>query len=279
MHRCSLLAIALMAAFAARSEAQPVPRTITCNDGNGRAVTSAQAANGTIARATIDQDGRPLIQYDSRAIDGVTAQHRLFVYAHECGHHSLGHDARQPFSPAQEADADCYGVRSLMAKSGITSYDVMLLQAAMRDLGPDTARHLPWRARMYDLEGCLPEVISRRQAAARSGQMSADECVVHNDSENAIVSESRDRLTIDGVYSARNRCTRDIRCTFTIEVGTLPDSDIDLGSWRGFRVQKIITEEHSIAAGTANVEFGFRASVDTVRDGESPDFRVLTACR
>jgi hypothetical protein len=278
------LVAGLLIGFAARSEAQPVPRTITCNDGRARAVPAVPVSNGTIARASIDGDGRPVIQYDSRAIDGVTSQQQLFVYAHECGHHALGHDSREPaFTVAQEQDADCYGIRSLMAKVGFTSDDVAILETSMRDLGTGNARHLPWRTRPYDLEGCLPEVMARRQAAARSGEVSADECVVHNDAENAIVNKSRDGRVIDAVYSVRNRCTRDVSCTFTIEVGTLRDSDIDVGSTRSFRLQKTITEQHNLRSGQAGSvgtgEFRFRETVDAVPAGESVDFRVVTACK
>jgi hypothetical protein len=156
----------------------------------------------------------------------------------------------------------------------------MILQSDMRDLAPAAARRLPWRPRMYDLEDCLPEVVSRRQAAARAGEATANDCVAHNDAENAIVSASRDRLTIEGSYAVRNTCRRDLTCTFAIELGTLPDEDADAGSWRNFRVQKTLTERHMLPAGQAqSVEFRFRGSVETVRAGESVDFRVTPACR
>ena len=121
---------------------------------------------------------------------------------------------------------------------------------------------------------------SRRQAAARAGEATANDCVAHNDAENAIVNASRDRLTIEGSYAVRNTCRRDLTCTFAIELGTLPDTDADAGSWRNFRVQKTISEQHMLRADQArNVEFRFRGSVETVRAGESVDFRVTPNCR
>ena len=131
---------------AASAEAQPVPLTITCNDANGRAVTAVQVSNGTIAKAVIDSDARAVVQYDPRKVDGVLLQDQLFVYAHECGHHALGHDPRASFSAAQEQEADC--------------------------------------------------------------------------GENAIGKASRAGRVIDGMYSVRNGCARDVNCTSTIEVGT-----------------------------------------------------------
>jgi hypothetical protein len=274
----------LLVAAATPGAAQPVPRTITCTAANGRTVTAEQVTNGTIARAAVDQDGRAVIQYDPRAINGITAQQQLFVYAHECGHLALGHDVREPsFSAAQEQDADCHGIRSLTSRVGFTAYDVSLLESAMRGIEAGNARHFPWRVREYDLEGCLPQVAAQRQAAAHKGETSGDDCVVHNDGENAIVNKSRDGRVFDGSYSVRNRCTRDVSCTFTIEVGTLLESDIDVGSWRSFRVQQTLTEQHTLRAGgagsVASAEFRIHGTVDTVPAGEAADFRVVPACQ
>ena len=109
------LVVALVAGFAAQSRAQ-VPLTLACNDRSGRAVTPVQVTNGMIAVAKVDQDGRPVIEYDQRPIAGISPQQRLFVYAHECGHHALGHDRPgQSTNLTQEQDADCYAIRSLMA--------------------------------------------------------------------------------------------------------------------------------------------------------------------
>ena len=280
--RTTLIAVGLVLAAVARAQAQPVPRTLTCSAANGRAVAAVQVANGTIAKAAIDQDGRAVVQYDPRSIDGVTPQDQLFVFAHECGHHALAHDSRTLFSAAQEQAADCYGVRALINRVGLTPSDVAILQTDMSDLGTDTSRHLPWRSRTYDLEGCVPEVAARRQAAARQVETGADACVVHNDGENAIERASRDGRVIDGLYAVRNGCARDVGCTFTIEVGTLLESDVDAGSWRSFRVQRTITQEHMLKSGQAgspaNAEFRFQGTVDSVPAGELVDFRVIPAC-
>jgi len=277
--RAFALAGGFLLVVAAPSHAQPPPATIMCTDAGAHPVRAVQVTSGMIAKATTDSDGRPVIEYDPRPIDGVSSQQRLFVYAHECAHHALGHDAGPTYTPAQEQQADCYGIQTLIRRAGFTSHDVVILQTAMHDLPASTARRLPWRTRAYDLEGCLPDAVSPRQAAGRAGEQTAGDCVVHNDATNAIVSASRDHLTIDGVYAAGNRCQRELTCTFTIELGTLPDSDADAGSWRNFRVQQTITEQHALSRQVANTEFRFHGSVRTVRDGESVDFRVVPACR
>jgi hypothetical protein len=270
------LAGCLLAAASA-SQAQ-TPTTASCNDTKGQAVRALQATNGIFAKATTDDGGQPIIQYDPDRVEGISPQLQLFVYAHECAHHALGHDVRQPFTSAQEHDADCRGIDILTRRLGFTSNDVMLLQARMHELEPGTARRFPWRTRTYDLEGCLPEIISRREAS-RPREMTATDCVVHNDAENAILSAGRDRLTIEGAYTVRNRCARGVSCTFTIELGTLPYSDVDVGSWRNFQAQKTITEQHALSANQGNVEYRFRGSVDTVQNGSAVDFRIVHACQ
>jgi hypothetical protein len=253
---------------------------MTCSAPNGRNVISVEARSGPIATASTDGDGHAIIEYDPREIEGLIPQVRLFVYAHECGHHALGHDPRRSFTPSQETDADCFAIRTLQTRFGFTANDVGLLQNAMHDAPPQVIRRLPWRPRPYDLAGCLPEEISRRQTAARPVPFDINACARTNDAQNAIVNESRDRLSIEAAYIVRNTCSRDVSCTFTIEVGTLPDSDVDAGSWRNFHVQRRIIEEHSIRSGERGADFRFRAAIDVVRPGESIDFRVTVGtCR
>lgn len=274
------LVVALVAGFAAQSQAQ-VPLTIACNDRTGHAVTPVQVTDGIIAIAKVDQDSRPVIEYDQRPIAGISRQQRLFVYAHECGHLALGHDRRGPStSLTQEQDADCYAIRSLMNKVGFTAYDVSILQAVMQQLGADEARHLPWPKRVYNLDGCLANETSDGGTVRgnRSGAPSADDCVLHRDAANAILDETRDGRAIKGLYAAANRCARDVTCTFTIETGTLPDADIAIDSWSHFRAQKTRTEEHILKAGS-EMDFRFDETIDNVPTNESVDFRVLTACR
>jgi len=274
------LVVALVAGFAAQSQAQ-VPLTLACNDRSGRAVTPVQVTNGIIAIAKVDPNGRPVIEYDQRPIAGISPQQRLFIYAHECGHHALGHDRRgQSTNLTQEQDADCYAIRSLMNKVGFTAYDVSILQMVMQQLDADAARHMPWPTRVYNLEGCLATESSDGGTARgnRGGAPSADDCVLHRDAANAILNESRDGRTIKGLYAAANRCARDVTCAFTIETGTLPDADIDIDSWSHFRAQKTRTEEHMLKAGS-ETEFRFDETIDSVPINESVDFRVLKACR
>jgi len=260
----------------ARSYAQPM--TLTCNDHDGRPVLGVQATDGVLAKATIDASGSRVIRYDPRQVSTISAQQHLFVYAHECGHHALGHNLDgQALTPADEHDADCYGIRVLMSKAGVVANDVQKLQDQMLALGAGDVRRLPWQKRSYALVSCLPNASSNQTANPRSTS-DADACVDHTDADNEIVAKSRDGRSFTGVYSAANHCARDLTCTFTIDIGTLPDADADLGSFFRFHAQKTRAEQRVLKAG-AKEEFRFQETTNAVPPGESVDFRVTVVCR
>src|SRR5437588_10593426 len=61
-----------------------------CTDALGRSVASVQASVNDIALASL-YNGQPVILYNPFVVLSVSPQTRLFFYAHECGHHALGH--------------------------------------------------------------------------------------------------------------------------------------------------------------------------------------------
>jgi len=260
----------------ARSYAQPM--TLTCNDRDGRVVVGVQATDGVLAKAAIDATGRRIIRYDPRQVTTISAQQHLFVYAHECGHHALGHNlAGQPLTPAEEHDADCYGIRALMNKAGVIADDVQALQNQMQTLGPGDARRLPWQRRTYALVSCVAKAASD-QTANTNATTDADACVDHTDADNQIVAKSRDGRSFTAVYSAANHCAVDLTCRFTVEIGTLPDADADVGSFFRFHAQKTRVDQRVLKA-RAKEEFRFQETTDAIPAGESVDFRVTATCR
>ena len=273
--RCRALVVFVVSSIAASAHAQGVPATISCNDRDGHAVTGVPVTNGVFAKASIDASGKPFIEYDARPVSGIRPQVHLFVYVHECGHLALGHDVHGSITAAQEREADCYGVRLLMNRAGVTSDDVQTLQEDMQALGAGDVRRLPWMKRAYDLVACLPR-LPEDTAAAPANPI--DACVVHEDEANQIISKSRDGRSITALYTVENRCAQDVACAFTIEVGTLPDVDADAGSFARFHPQKTRTEQHPLKAGS-NGEFRFQETIDSVPAGESVDYRVRPSCR
>ena len=75
--------------------------------------------NPQIATAEIDINGQPIIHIDPSAFNN-QSHSRLFVLAHECAHHKLGHTSQfgkaQRFyggTRQQELDADCWAAKQL----------------------------------------------------------------------------------------------------------------------------------------------------------------------
>src|SRR5712691_6320860 len=87
-----------------------------CKDINGVPVASVSRPYlGDMAKAGIDpMSGVPVILYDPTVLPWVSRQTRLFVYAHECGHHALGHALGGTHPMLREQAADCWGIRELV---------------------------------------------------------------------------------------------------------------------------------------------------------------------
>src|ERR1700730_10278408 len=93
-----------------------------CTDALGRSVASVQASVNDIALATL-YNGQPVILYNPFVVSSVSPQTRLFFYAHECGHHALGH-ALTGLRLNQEQEADCFGIVELVKRDLLNDDDV-----------------------------------------------------------------------------------------------------------------------------------------------------------
>lgn len=106
------------------------------------------------AQATWAPNGMPIIRYNPAVLSFLSPHARRFVYMHECGHHVLAHAIRHiPF--AQEQEADCFAIVTLVRRGEFTPTDVTRLQMEIANLGPGDATHLPWPQRALNLVACL----------------------------------------------------------------------------------------------------------------------------
>jgi len=148
----AILLMSSLFVFAARSAAQ-----ITydgCRDFRGRPVASIVKNDlQDVAFATWAADGSPVVFYNPNVLAWMSPATRAFFYAHECGHHALAHGARNiPLS--QEQEADCFGIRELVAKGVLSRDDIPAIQ---RDISnsPGDWTHLPGPQRAINLAACL----------------------------------------------------------------------------------------------------------------------------
>ena len=108
-----------------------------------------------VGMARRDRRGGPLIIYNPRLLARLKPQTRLFFYAHECAHHSLGHTVGLGHPMAQEQDADCWAVRNLVRRNLLSPHDITVVQHDLARLARGDRTHLPGRERAKRLPGCL----------------------------------------------------------------------------------------------------------------------------
>lgn len=126
-----------------------------CVDIRGLPVASVLNYNvPDVAMANLAPNGAPVIQYNPMVLARLSAQTRVFFYAHECAHHALGHAFMSiPFQ--QEQDADCWAIRTLVHRGILNSGDDVT--AVQRDLSfsPGDWTHVPGPQRQFNLRACL----------------------------------------------------------------------------------------------------------------------------
>jgi hypothetical protein len=126
-----------------------------CRDINGVPVGSEMStAIGDIAIATI-AGGRPMIFYNPQVVAQTPASVRLFFYAHECGHHKLGHILQGRINIDAEQEADCFGIRLLVERGVFKEAQVSEVQRMLHYFGRGDWSHLPGPRRAINLRRCL----------------------------------------------------------------------------------------------------------------------------
>jgi hypothetical protein len=143
-----------------------------CTDINGIPVASVSNTRiQDIAMATI-YNGRPVIFYNPNVVASVRSQTRLFFYAHECGHHALGH-ALSGLRLGQEQEADCWGIQKLKELNLVSEIDLSMIQNDLATYGRGDWTHLPGPQRAINLRACLDDDSS---APSRRGHWEQTEC-------------------------------------------------------------------------------------------------------
>lgn len=152
----------------------PVHAQVTydgCRDVRGIPVASiADFDLRDVANASLAPTGAPIIRYNPRVLAWLQPQTRLFFYAHECGHHALGHAFGSAFPTAIEQQADCFGIRTLVRENLVDDDGITIIQGDLQRAGGGDWTHLPGPQRAINLRACLgqtrgatPSVPSPRQ--------------------------------------------------------------------------------------------------------------------
>jgi hypothetical protein len=98
-----------------------------CTDIRGIPVASIRSDNiDDIAYANII-NGQPVIFYNIRVLSWLEPQTRLFMYAHECAHHVLGHTLGTSHPLSREQEADCWAIKELKERDIVDDDDIEVI--------------------------------------------------------------------------------------------------------------------------------------------------------
>jgi hypothetical protein len=106
------------------------------------------------AGVATEQNGRPVILWNKKGNDALSTTEQIFIYLHECAHHTLGHLYRYPYTPEVEQEADCWTIQLMVDGGMIKARHLELLERSSR-LTRGDAFHLGGEALVQSLQRCL----------------------------------------------------------------------------------------------------------------------------
>lgn len=175
--RLTCLTLCVWFMFVLRAQAQMITYD-GCVNALGDLVASIPNDElGDVARAFLAPNGEPVIEYNPSVLAVYSEQSRLFWYAHECGHHALGHHFGTAHPLSAEQQADCFGIVSIVGDNLIDLDDVPMIQADLGRYSRGDWSHLPGSRRAINLTGCL------REAGLLRPNRGENSCEYANDGE------------------------------------------------------------------------------------------------
>lgn len=150
-----------------------------CVDVQGQSVESvADPSLSGVALAGVES-GRPVIRHNSAVLPQLTAQARLFFFAHECARHALA----QPINEAPKLDdaqrADCWAIGALRASQTFADDHAERALEAELNLSDEAWPSLTGPPRTFNFAACVSRGVLRvpGQAPPSEEQLRADRCV------------------------------------------------------------------------------------------------------
>lgn len=154
--RMSRLVLAIMLLLASFIPAYAQVTFDGCVDIRGIPVASILSYGiNDVAIASLAPNGAPVIQYNPSVLSFFQDKTRMFWYAHECGHHALGHAFGTAHPMAREQQADCWAIKTLVKKGLFDDDDVQIVQGDLSQIPSGDWTHLPGPQRAINLKKCL----------------------------------------------------------------------------------------------------------------------------
>ena len=152
--------LAVVAMIAAGPAAAQIPFD-GCIDRSDRPVRGIIDNTMGWAGTATELNGESVIYWNQTANARASRATQIFIYLHECGHHTLGH-IWKPQAARWELEAECWAVQLMWESGMIQGRHLRLIEEELSTYRGD-ATHLGGRARRQSLGDCI-EVKTDRKA-------------------------------------------------------------------------------------------------------------------
>jgi hypothetical protein len=144
--------VALLLALAGGTASAQAPYD-ACVDRRGTPIPSRTDNRMSYAGMATMEDGKPVIRWNRKLMDGAPEVEQAFIYFHECAHHNLGHLAFGD-APRMEVEADCWAIQ-LLVDGGLFAHNLVDTLLERRATVQADMAHLGGDAHAWSLQRCL----------------------------------------------------------------------------------------------------------------------------
>jgi hypothetical protein len=148
-----LLLLLLVSLGLARPAAGQVPFD-ACQDRDGHPIPVVIDDDMAEAGMAMLRNERPVIVWNARLNARLTRTEQLFIYLHECAHHTLVHLYHPQVDTRDETEADCWAIQLMTDGGMIKPRHLAELEASRRTVRGD-ATHLGGEAQVRSFAQCL----------------------------------------------------------------------------------------------------------------------------
>jgi hypothetical protein len=146
-----------------RSAAAQVPYD-ACRDRHDQVIPGVVDNTIGYAGMATYRDGHPVIEWNAKTNQRLSTTEQIFIYLHECAHHTLGHLWKSSDEARFELEADCWAIQLMVDGGMIGGRHLAELERSRRTVRGDQS-HLGGEAHVRSLRQCL-EVRTDRKAWA-----------------------------------------------------------------------------------------------------------------
>ena len=160
--------LALLCLPPARPLAAPLPCD-GCVDRADRPVRGIIDNSMGWAGTATEVNGQPVIYWNQTANARASRATQIFIYLHECAHHTLGH-LWKPQGQRWELEAECWAAQLMWESGMIQGRHFRLIEEELSRYEGD-ATHLGGRARRQSLGDCIDVKTDRKAWAVALGEL------------------------------------------------------------------------------------------------------------